>query len=398
MEIVALKGTHEEIGYELGVRLSEAIRHNIYLQDQNIVVKEIAEEEINRFVNRYAMLVAPTSLRLMESLSRGSGISFEAILRYNALQDTSSSEECTTFAAIGKATSNGNPVLLKNRDTSGNFDFHGSGYYHYREINVVLALKTDDGNSIVGVSAAGSTGVVMGLNKHGVAVASNSGRLTEVSGKSSKELYGISGRTQILREGLECASAYEAVNLALQKLTKSPMGSPGMLFFVDNRDVYVVEGGSLNDQFAVQHFTDGAMSRSNHFELLDQLNDPDVVSTICRKIRAKDLVNSEYGKINKDKLIEFSMDHRNGPGDNSICRHNKEVEEGVTVSAAIMEIERDNPAKSKISIALGTPCQAWNNEAGNITIQMDEDFGSIPQAFLDGSAFKQFIRPEPFLE
>ena len=398
MKIVTAEGTHEKIGFDLGCQLKEDIRHNLALREQDARARGIEKRELSHFIQEYAALSSDSSLHLMEGLSRGSGLPFESILRFNALQGVLSPEGCTTFAAVGKAISDGKAVLLKNRDKSGNYKFNGSGYYENREVNITLALKTNNGNVILGVAPAGSTGIMMGLNKYGVAAASNFGQAQEISHLSSKELYGTSGRPQMLREGLECSSAQDAVNLVLAKLTKSPMGTPGILWFVDARNIYVIEGGSVNNQFAVQHITDGATFRSNHFLLLNQLNNEKSVSSICRKIRANELVEENFGKINKEKLMQFSMDHKNGPHENSICRHSKNPEEPATVSASIMEINGENPHKSKISIALGSPCWAWSNEGGNITFQMDEDIKSIPQRFLDGSAYKEFIRAEPFQE
>jgi len=408
MKVVTAEGTHEKMGFDLGCQLREAIRHNLNLREQDARARGIEKREFSRFAHEYAALSSASSLHLMEGMSRGSGLPFESILGFNALQDVLSPEGCTTFAAVGKATSDGKAVLLKNRDqrgNRGNYEFNSSGYYKNREVNITLALKMDDGNTIVGVTVAGLTMIMMGLNKYGVAAASNFGQAKEIFGQakeishlSSKELYRIGGRPQMLREGLECSSAQDAVNLALAKLTESPMGNPGILWFVDARNIYVIEGGSINNQFAVQHVTDGATSRSNHFLLLDQLNNEKAVSSICRKIRASELVEENFGSINREKLIEFSMDHKNGPYNNSICCHSKNPEEPATVSASIMEIDNENPQQSKISIALGSPCWSWSNKGGNITFQMDEDIESIPQRFLDGSAYKEFIRAEPFPE
>ena len=35
------------------------------------------------------------------------------------------------------------------------------------------------------------------------------------------------------------------------------------------------------------------------------------------------------------------MDHKNGPSENSICRHSENIQESVTVSSTIMEIDRE---------------------------------------------------------
>ncbi len=396
MEIIVAKGNYERMGYELGIKLAEAIRHNIFLLNQGIVAKGIEKKAVYRLISSYTTLLSNTSIQLMEGLSRGSGVPFESILRFNALQDAFFQEECTTFAAIGKATADGKAFLLKNRDTSGNREFNGPGYYKNRTVNVALVLGTEDGNVMIGVTNAGSTGIMMGMNKHGVAVASNMGQTKEISKVPPKEWQGISGRPQMLRESLECPTAHDAVNLILSKLTKSLMRVPGILWFVDANNIYVVEGNG--GQFAVQHVTDGAVSRSNHFELMEKFNNEKEPSPICRKIRAKELLEQNHGHIDREKLIEFSMDHKNGPGENSICRHSKDPEKSVTVSAAIMEIDKANPQKSKISIALGTPCQAWGEEGGSITIRLDEDVEAIPQRFLDNTAFTEYFKPTSLLK
>ena len=118
--------------------------------------------------------------------------------------------------------------------------------------------------------------------------------------------------------------------------------------------------------------------------------------SICRYLRGKQLLEENYGKIDREKMISFSTDHKNGPESNSICRHDKNQKESPTVSAAIMEIDRQYPEKSKISFALGSPCWAWNHDDGNFTYQMDEDPKRVPKQFFDDTVFKKYIQPEPY--
>lgn len=384
------------IGFKQGVQLKHAIIKNITIQEQILRTKNINLEQIPLFIQKYADLSSASSLQLMEGMSKGSGISLNSIMCFNALQEILSPEGCTTFAAIGKATTNGNAFLLKNRDKSGNQNFDNSEHYGNKEINVVQSIKVNNENTIVGVSTAGSVGIFMGLNSYGVAAAINFGQATEIRDLSPKELYGISGRPQMLREGLEFSSAKDAVNHTLSRLINSPMGTPGILFFIDANNIFVIEGSSANNQFAVQHITDGATVRSNHFLLLSQLNDEKKISPICRKIRAQELLDKNFGKIDRDKLVEFSTDHQNGHFDNSICRHSKNLEESATVSAAIMEINKENALKSRISIAIGSPCWAWSHHDGNLTLQMDENAESVQNHFLNGNTFKKYFKIEPF--
>ena len=128
MQIVGARGTYETLGYEVGLKLKDAIHHNISLLNKGVAVKEIERETIAHVINRYTTLISSTSMRLMEGLSRGSGVPFELILRFNALHDTFFQEECTSFAALGEATTDGKAYLLKNRDTSGRNEFVSPGH------------------------------------------------------------------------------------------------------------------------------------------------------------------------------------------------------------------------------------------------------------------------------
>lgn len=397
MKIVTAEGSYEQIGYKLGIKLEEEIRHNIKTCGHKFEGREIERNKIINYIDNYANSLSSSTIRMMEGLSRGSKTPFESLLRYNAIQDIITPGECTTFAAVGKATSDGKAVLLKNRDTSGNYKFKGPFYHENREVSVAIAIKTSDNDKIIGSTKAGSTGIMMGMNKN-LAVASNFGALEEVTRVSKQDLTGISGRPQMLREALECNSAKDAADLIIGKLTKSPMATPGIVFLVDFSNIFVIEGGSADDMFAVQHITDGVAFRSNHFHMLDQLNDTGYVSALCRKMRAEELVKQNYGNISKKKLLEFSMDHQNGPGDNSICRHGMNPEDSATVSASIMVIDGENPEKSAIDIALGSPCWSWRNKDGHISIQMDESIENIGQNFLEGVAFRKYLREQAYEE
>jgi|LSQX01.3.fsa_nt_gb hypothetical protein len=389
MRVVTAKGSYEKMGFELGYKLTDEIHQNLALLEIQAMNKGMEKKEVDIYCQLYADIVSISSKKMMDGMSKGSGISYDSILRYNALMEVLHMEECTTFAAVGSASIGGKAYLMKNRDTQGRYEFKGEGYYKNRWVNIIQCLESEDGNVMIGVTNAGSTGLMAGMNKHGVAVASNAGDTIESDSMLTKKI-GISGRPQMLREALECSTAYEAVNLTLRKLTKSPMKVPGILWFVDAGNIYVVEG-SLN-QYAVQHITDGTTSRSNHFLLLDHQNNEKSVSPICRKIRADELMTKNFGRISREKLIEFSMDHKNGPSENSICRHSENIQESVTVSSTVMEIDRENPQKSTISIALGSPCWAWSKKDGNITFRLDQDIKMIPKRFLDGSVYKEHIR------
>lgn len=337
------------------------------------------QKEITDYANIYRSRLNDDDLDLLEGLSKGSGIDFDLILNFNTLQEILYTEGCTSFAAVGNATFDGNGYFLKNRDRPS----------WEKEISVVQICEYD-GNLIVGVTVAGYSGIMMGMNSNGVVAASNYGQTIEVNRLSSKKLFGISSRTQILRKGLEYTSAKEATNYALRELTNMDMETPGILFFVDSRNIYVVEGSF--GQFAVQHITNGAIVRSNHFSVLNHLNDQQHISSICRKTRGMELIEKNYGFINSDRFVDYSMDHKNGPGDNSICRHGSNPDGLITDSSVIMELNASKPELSKIKVAFGNPCKAWENSYNHFSFQMDNDISMIPEGFINGTAYKDIIK------
>jgi len=384
MRLVYAEGTHKKIGYDLGYQLKEDIQHNIILREQDAHSKGIDNCVLSRIIHTYAALSSPSSLQLMEGMSKGSGVPFESLLRFNALQDIFSPEECTSFAAVGKATSNGKAFLLKNRDHR---------YYEDNTISVFQVMKTADQNVIASVTVAGSTSVKMGINRYGLAVCSNTGPTNEnvLTELEPNQL----SRGEVLKEALACTSAKDAVKYTLGRLVDSQMQIPGILFLVDAHNIYVIEA---DHTFAVIHITDGCIVRANRFLVVEN-NDTSVekeISSICRYLRGKQLLKENNGQIDREKILAFSVDHKNGPYNNSICRHDRNQKESPTVSAGIMEMDSKYPEKSRISIALGSPCWAWAHSDGNFTFQMDEDSKSIPQRFLDGTNFKEFIKSGPF--
>lgn len=107
------------------------------------------------------------------------------------------------------------------------------------------------------------------------------------------------------------------------------------------------------------------------------------------------LLRENEGKLTLDKLMEFSRDHVNGPGPNSICRHGDHYTEETSLGAAVIEINRVAPEKSIIDIALGKPCHAWRSPEGHIWLSVDVDPGEVPAGFFDGSVWKRFYSEEP---
>jgi hypothetical protein len=236
----------------------------------------------------------------------------------------------------------------------------------------------------------------MGMNDAGVVTASNIGRTLELKEKKTDltTLRAID-RAQVMRDGMEFANAHDAAEKTLSDLIRSPMSTPGNVEFLDKDECYIIEGSYT--QFAVEIFRgDRVAARANHFKLLHDLNDPGDVAGHKRYARCMELLEGSAGNIDRERMIEFSMDHANGPGPNSICRYGTTPEEETSLSAMVMEINPEEPAKSVVSICLGKPSYAWRDPAGNVTLSMDSKSENIPADFLNGEVWKKFYTEEPY--
>src|SRR5690606_37237273 len=138
--------------------------------------------------------------------------------------------ECTVMLAMGDSTKSGRVIFAKNSDKIGRADMVGPGFYQNKEINVILALRPDDGPAVIGVSAAGSTGLKMGLNSVGVASGCNLSRTVELDeGAASTTAMRALDRVQLVRDGLDCSTAMEAALKISAHLARNPMSTPGNL-------------------------------------------------------------------------------------------------------------------------------------------------------------------------
>ncbi|MEM0383995.1 MAG: C45 family autoproteolytic acyltransferase/hydrolase [Candidatus Caldarchaeum sp.] len=326
----------------------------------------------------------------LKGMAEGASVPYKHLLAFNLYKGRLAPEECTVLIAMGDSTENGNTIMLKNSDKIGSEKLVGSKYHNYKEINVVVAEKPDNGHAFIAVAAAGEASIKMGLNERGVATGSNISRTWELKQKKV-DLTGLRAldRGWLMREGISRnSSAQGATSTALAHLLANPMSTPGNIEFVDSNEAIVIEGSY--DRLAVQKSSSGVLARANRFQVLDSLNDPEDVSSYARYVRAMQLLTSNNKQITSELMKVFSQDHANGPGPNSICRHSPDYREETSLSAAVMEIDRSNPNRSTIHVCLGKPCLAWKTENGHIALDFDVFREGLPPEFASGEAFKRF--------
>lgn len=396
--VLPLEGTHYWIGRAHGEQIKNLVRANVrgfynILSDYGLVRETLIERAVK---DKYKVL-SDSRLEEIEGIAHGAGLEFTDVLAYNMYNGLAFPDECTVMIAMGNTTKSGRTILAKNSDKIGREDMVGPNFYMNKEINVVLAIKPNEGNAMIGVSSAGSTGFKMGMNDKGVMSGCNNAKTVEWRTRNESGVIDAAAaraldRVQLERDGLEYNSALEAAQAIAASLAESPMSTPGNIQFADSKQAWILEGSY--DRLAMKFFSEGVDSRSNMFGVLTDLNDPEDLSSINRYIRTQQLLKRNIGEIDVQKMIEFTMDHENGPGPNSICRHGSHYVEETSQSSAVMESNPDQPEKSTFSVCLGKPCHAWRKEGGHFTVTMDFEMSDIPEAFINGEAWKEFWTEE----
>ena len=372
-----------------GATLRAAVEDNLLLFWGRFSEEGIGRKEVLRTLARNKDSLSARRLEEIGGLARGAEVPFEDLLAFNLYEDLVFQDGCTVLMALGTTSASGAPIFLKNSDKVGGKSLSGPHFHLHKEINVIMDCRSESGLRILGVAAAGSTGLKMGMNDAGVVTGANIARTMELREKRvDLTTLRALDRGQLMRDGMEFRDATSAANAVLAKLIERPMGTPGNIQFLDKKECYLIEGSY--SQFAVEIVRgDRVVSRANHFILLHDLNDPGDVAGHKRYTRSQELLKANAGKIDRAKMMEFSTDHTNGPGPNSICRHGTTPEEETTLSAAVMEIVPDRPEKSRITIALGKACHAWRDPPGHVTLSMDSDPSEIPEGFLNGDVWKR---------
>ncbi len=336
----------------------------------------------------------PESTRAqIAGLAEGAEQSLSLVLAYNLYREAVFADGCTVVVALGSGSATGRTLLMKNSDQLGNDSMVGATFHEHKEIYVVQVTEADNGRRIVGLSAAGATGIKVGLCDAGVAAASNLARTTELADRGTDvSQIRASDRTQLLREGLEEGTSLAAAQRILARTMSEPTSTPGNIEFADARECWVLE--TSYGRFATDVVRDGVVARANRFQVLEEHNDPADASSASRYERCSSLVAEaeRHGGVTFEQLIDFSADHDNGPGLSSICRHSDDYRDETSLGAGVIEIDPDRPASSRIALALDKPCVAWRSPKSHIELTADAGVNDVPTPFLDGSAWRASFR------
>jgi hypothetical protein len=380
-------------GLTHGRAFREAVRQNVQSFRQQVRASGVAPDTVALITARTVSSWGEDRPVEIAGIAEGAGLPVDDLLAFNACHGLVVPDECTVLMAVGAAGANGSTMFLKNSDKIGADSLVGEGFHRYKEINVVVDLRGASGRRIVGVAAAGNTGLKMGINDAAVAAGSNIARTVQLAERRvNVTQFRAIDRAQILRDGLEYDSPPEAARWALELMMDSPTSTPGNVEFAGPDVAFVVEGSYQH--WAVEEIRDRVAARSNMFVLLNDLNDPGDRSSRTRYARALELLRPLEGRVRLKHLRAFSQDHENGPGLNSICRHSPDHRDETSLSAMVATLNRGDGAP-QVQFALGKPCWAWNDPEGVVSITLDEPPEAIPEAFRTGEVWRRLYVEEP---
>lgn len=321
----------QAIGASLGqvVRAGRDSRFETLLQD----TCELLEE------------VDASLLAMIRGQAEALDFQFDTLLRYNltaylcdALIASKSldSEGCTTWAATGTATTNGQPILVKNRDN------HLEGL----STQVVIEAAPTFGYSYTCSTTAGRAGVsVAGINTVGLAVADTHVRSSDLGP-------GLPDHALMMH----ILETHNCVSSAVEYLRSAPRLGRNNLILADAQGhVAVFEIG--HHLYGLRETHDGTVVSTNHFvssELRDRFVDIDPNSTensLRRYDKVTRRLNNAFGQIDVPFAQRLMADHSGLLG--SICRHPREGKDVATLSTSIFL-----PMQRKMLFCHGPPCQS----------------------------------------
>ena len=341
--MITVKGSHREMGRQIGEGCKELIRHHVnnthILIEASFNTLELtwngAQIQARKYMP-FAQERYPQYVEEMTGIAEGAGVPFDDVAVINALEavtmDALHLSKCTSLAVNGTRTSNRHVLLAHNED-----------WLPEDEPDVYLIHATPVSEPPYLAMTYGALLPNIGFNAHGIAQSCDS-----VHPDDSR--IGIP-RVLVSRAVLSKKSPGDAI-----RETLIPRRAAGYNHLIahESGEIYSVEVSAR--RFAVLYGQDGYLVHTNHFldtNMQAIEDEPDeLVGTRVRYFRANRLL-SQTEKHSLETLQNIQRDHINFP--NSICNHAEEdmdpLDREKTINAMIIDL-----SERALHIAWGNPC------------------------------------------
>ncbi|TRZ47742.1 hypothetical protein D4S03_11200 [bacterium] len=346
IRVLNLTGDARNIGRQHGEQVSD-LRSQILSSIQNRLT-ELRKgdpdfshhlKEINQIWEKHA----PETLEMLLGIAEALDLKWDEYFTYtvasyltSCLNKPSQSEGCSTWAASGKITRDGAPMLVKNRD------------YHpdHQPLQCLARIKLTHGNPFLCLTSAGSPGVFSsGINSAGLAVVDTFISSTDIGPGIAR----YSLMMNILKN-------FTTVKEAIDYLPTRPHFGDGSVTVLDAQgDMAVFE--IAHSVQAVRQSDGGFVASTNHFTTPETRSlwvDKEQVhlrgNSQGRLRMIEEALRSAKGQV--DVPWSQALMGKHGDSLSALCRHAEIDPLAVTISCVILL-----PRQASMYVANGHPCQ-----------------------------------------
>jgi isopenicillin-N N-acyltransferase-like protein len=341
--LIKVKGSHKEMGRQIGEAFREQIKHHLWntkeLINSTYTTLELDWEGARMQGRKYipfAQEKYPEYVDELIGLSEGANVDFDDVSVVNALEavtiDALHLSKCTTMAVSETNTADGHVLIGHNED-----------WIPEDEPDVFLVHAEPDKDPPFLAMTYGALLPNIGFNAYGIAQCCDS-----VYPNDSR--IGIP-RLVVSRAVLSARTPSEAI-----RHTLIPRRAAGYnhLLADESGEIYSVEVSAR--KFAILYAQDGYMVHTNHYldstmQMIEYEPD-ELISTRVRYLRANRLLReSDQHTIKSIQAIQ--RDHINFP--NSICNHSEDDTDPLDREKTVNSMVIDLTARA-MHIAWGNPC------------------------------------------
>lgn len=343
LPMINIKGTHHEMGCQIGEAFREKIRHHLQntreLIDSAYETLELDWDGARMQGRKYIPFAEeryPEYVDELHGISEGANINFDDLCVVNALEavtmDALHLSKCTSMAVNENNTADGHVLVAHNEDWIPEDE---------PDVFLVHAEPVDDPPYLA--MTYGGLLPNIGFNAYGIAQTCDS-----VFPNDSR--IGIP-RVIVSRAVLAARTPTEAIREIL--VPRRAAGYTHMITH-ESGEIYCIEVSSR--KFAILSAQDGYMVHTNHyldFNMQMVEYEPDeLISTRVRYFRAERLLRTS-NKHTIKSIQEIQRDHINFP--NSICNHAEDdmdpLDREKTVNSMVIDL-----TSRAMHIAWGNPC------------------------------------------
>lgn len=341
-------GTHRQIGQQFGEACTEMIRkHRDYALNRlngrfqmSAAQLENAVMQYRPFVQKYAEAFDEEVLGVAEGAGISVAEAYLLQLRAEINHYGKSNNECTTFAILGEATSNGVPLIGQNCDLPA----------FYSELGVVVESVPDHGPATLMLTPAGQISYV-GINERGMGAFANF--LTCDGWRVGFPRYMLS-RLALTRDTVE--GAVELVR-HIQRAS-----SRNLILLDRHGGAADLENTPTRDALILPE--NGLLAHSNHYtadSLLgeERLRGVELENSQIRLERMTSLLKENHGKLNAAVMQDILRDRDTFPhclcqipGDEKVQSPGDKGADIITFASVIAE-----PSEGNLWVAIGPPNQ-----------------------------------------